>query len=78
MVTQENTPESPSSSISWSISFGLQSNLKFTEYVLLRKMISSPLPFEIHTPFELQVPLTLSPWPNGPIGPPLILPASNL
>jgi hypothetical protein len=49
-----NIPESPSSSVSWSNSFDLQSDLKFTEYVLSRKIILSPRSFEIRTSFEVQ------------------------
>jgi hypothetical protein len=41
VVILGSTPQSPSSSIALSNSFGLQSNLNFTEYDLFRKMMSS-------------------------------------
>lgn len=47
MVLLGNTPQSPSTSISWCIPFSLQFNLRSTGYVLLRKMIISPRSFEI-------------------------------
>jgi hypothetical protein len=63
MVILENTPVSSSSRISWSNFFGLQYNLKLTQYVRLRKMISSLRSFEIKTSFELEAGAKWPCWP---------------
>jgi hypothetical protein len=47
MVIIWNTPQNPSLSISLNNSFSLQFNVKFTEYALFRKMVSSQSSFEI-------------------------------